>query len=353
MSFSYGKDMTWQNYSVHDAASAFRRYLNQLPSPVIPFSLYQPFHEAHRECGDLDRLTRAAKGKEPSAADVDASIKRYRDLIKELPPSSQHLLFYILDLLSMFHAKSAENLMPASNLALIFQMGLLRAESSALTTSVSRGPESAQPANLPTGESAAALIEVEEVERKRSQEVLQFLIEHAGSFELEPPASKRAKKPSGPSRSGSSIRLASLAAAITPSRSQSHSSLPAQATLSSSGARAVSQPQPQSEPASTSSPTDETARRKLRRKSADPRTLQTPPHAGATGVKRSNTTGSQASRPSRSPRIPDAALLESPTPAPEPVVSPALQERKGRGWFGKRRQSVNDAALLAASPPKA
>lgn len=40
--------MVWQTYSVHDAASAFRRYLNMLPNPVVPFALYTAFHDALR-----------------------------------------------------------------------------------------------------------------------------------------------------------------------------------------------------------------------------------------------------------------------------------------------------------------
>lgn len=41
--------MVWDPpYTVHDAASAFRRYLNMLPDPVIPIALYPAFHDALR-----------------------------------------------------------------------------------------------------------------------------------------------------------------------------------------------------------------------------------------------------------------------------------------------------------------
>lgn len=39
----YGKDFDWTGYSVHDAASVLRRYLNSLPEPVIPAGLYLDF----------------------------------------------------------------------------------------------------------------------------------------------------------------------------------------------------------------------------------------------------------------------------------------------------------------------
>src|SRR6185369_9365223 len=43
---SYGKTLTWLGYSVHDAANVLRRYLNNLPDPVIPHQWYEPFRRA-------------------------------------------------------------------------------------------------------------------------------------------------------------------------------------------------------------------------------------------------------------------------------------------------------------------
>lgn len=39
----YGKDLDWEGYSVHDAASVLRRFLNMMPEPVIPENLYRDF----------------------------------------------------------------------------------------------------------------------------------------------------------------------------------------------------------------------------------------------------------------------------------------------------------------------
>jgi len=42
---SYGLNIDWSEYSIHDAASAMRRYLNALPEPVIPMQYYDVFRK--------------------------------------------------------------------------------------------------------------------------------------------------------------------------------------------------------------------------------------------------------------------------------------------------------------------
>lgn len=39
----YGKKLDWDGFTVHDAASLLRRYLNSLPQPVIPLDQYEAF----------------------------------------------------------------------------------------------------------------------------------------------------------------------------------------------------------------------------------------------------------------------------------------------------------------------
>jgi hypothetical protein len=41
----YGKGLDWTGYTVHDAANVLRRYLNQLPEPIIPLEFYSRFRE--------------------------------------------------------------------------------------------------------------------------------------------------------------------------------------------------------------------------------------------------------------------------------------------------------------------
>lgn len=107
----YGKGLDWAGYTVHDAANIFRRYLNQLPEPIIPLDFYARFREP-LQCA-------------PEHFDALAAIRAYQDLIGKLPALNRQLLLYILDLLAVFASKAEQNLMTASNLAAIFQPGLI------------------------------------------------------------------------------------------------------------------------------------------------------------------------------------------------------------------------------------
>lgn len=44
----FGKKLNWDGYTVHDAASLLRRYLNALPEPLIPLELYEEFRDPLR-----------------------------------------------------------------------------------------------------------------------------------------------------------------------------------------------------------------------------------------------------------------------------------------------------------------
>lgn len=103
------------------------------------------------------------------------AVAQFKGLINSLPPASQHIFFYVLDLLGVFARRSEQNLMPASNLATIFQPGLLRYQPT--TTAPSEDDKDA----------VRLHIEADAAEHKKSQEVLEFLIQNQSSFELELP----------------------------------------------------------------------------------------------------------------------------------------------------------------------
>lgn len=63
--------------------------------------------------------------KEHENPNVEDTILTYQRLIGDLPKLNGQLLLYILDLLAVFAENSTQNLMPTSNLAAIFQPGLL------------------------------------------------------------------------------------------------------------------------------------------------------------------------------------------------------------------------------------
>lgn len=149
----YGKGLSWAGYTVHDAANVLRRYLNDLPEPVVPLAFYEHFRDPLR---DSVKPT-LADGDGPQFVegfDMSHAIVRYQHLITELPPLHRQLLLYILDLLAVFAAKADINRMNSQNLAAIFQPGILSHPSHAMA------PE----------------------EYRLNQTVLIFLIENQDSF---------------------------------------------------------------------------------------------------------------------------------------------------------------------------
>ncbi|KAJ6520910.1 Rho GTPase activation protein [Mycena vulgaris] len=141
----YGKSLDWkqESYTTHDVASVFRRYLTQMPEPVIPHDMYH--------------AVRDALAKQPF--NQDEVIATYKRLIRAMPRANQYLLLYVLDLLSVFARKSDKNLMTASNLAVIFRPGLI-----------------SHPAH-----------EMSPTEHNLSQQVLEFLIAQQDWFMLDIP----------------------------------------------------------------------------------------------------------------------------------------------------------------------
>lgn len=114
----YGKGLDWTGYTVHDAANILRRYLNQLPEPIVPLEFYEKFRDP----------LRAYQARAEQALEQDEHAKAvaaYQRLLREVPPLNRTLLLYILDLLAVFASKSDLNRMTAANLAAIFQPGII------------------------------------------------------------------------------------------------------------------------------------------------------------------------------------------------------------------------------------
>lgn len=115
--------MDWTGYTVHDAANVLRRYLNQLPEPIVPLEFYERFREPLRvyqkQVQDETQVAEAER------FDHSTAVITYQRLIVELPPLNKQLLLYILDLLAVFASKSDQNRMTSANLSAIFQPGML------------------------------------------------------------------------------------------------------------------------------------------------------------------------------------------------------------------------------------
>ncbi|GAA5929980.1 uncharacterized protein JCM15063_004682 [Sporobolomyces koalae] len=182
----YGKDFDWTGYSVHDAASVLRRYLNSLPEPVIPAGLYLDF-------------TAVLQRPQPIAD----SIAAYRHLISLLPPASRYLLLYLLDFLSVFARCSNKNLMTASNLAVVFQPGLVSSRREGTNSALLGFPGFVEGRPPPNGSVSGAITvggaQEQAGEHGKGKEVLEFLIEQQASFMigLEPPVDAERQKKKG------------------------------------------------------------------------------------------------------------------------------------------------------------
>lgn len=110
---------------MHDAANILRRYFNHLPEPIIPLGNYDSFRQPLRN--HQAEAVGPIEGQAPSIGgfDPDAAVRNYQHSIKSLPSLNRQLLLYILDLLAVFAAKADVNKMTTSNLAAIFQPGIL------------------------------------------------------------------------------------------------------------------------------------------------------------------------------------------------------------------------------------
>lgn len=118
-----------------------RRFLNYLPEPVIVHQLYQPFR---------DVVTNTTPSTE------EEKVLQFQNLIEQLPEHHQYLLFYLLDLLSLFSQNVQITKMDTFNLASVFTPGILLNPEHALN---------------PT-------------QYKTSQKVVQFLVEHQHCFKM-------------------------------------------------------------------------------------------------------------------------------------------------------------------------
>lgn len=150
----YGKGLDWTGYTVHDAANILRRYLNQLPEPIVPLDFYDRFRDPLRRAQRPSQTDGEAQAVDFSVDEHNAAVSSYQKLITELPPLNRQLLLYILDLLAVFASKSDLNRMTAANLAAIFQPGII---------------------SHPTHDMAPR-------EYRLSQDVLIFLIENQDNF---------------------------------------------------------------------------------------------------------------------------------------------------------------------------
>ena len=301
----YGKGLDWTGYTVHDAANILRRYLNQLPQPIVPLEYYERFRDPLRShqaqaVGDVE-----AQHQDIGNFDHAAAITTYQRLITEIPPLNRQLLLYILDLLAVFSSKAELNRMTSANLAAIFQPGML---------------------SHPTHDMSPS-------EYRLSQDVIIFLIENQDNFLIGMSGTAADEKTVREVQSGVQPRQSGSPMPKTPGigRSTSNASAGADSLRKFGGIRRN---------VSVSS-------KNSRSSQNVPSPISPPPgspHASfsGSGVHRSNTVPSK-----RSPGIPSASRfrnpLDSPTPqATKPPVSPGYLTATARTASPNARLAPGD-----------
>ncbi|KAI8384502.1 Rho GTPase activation protein [Radiomyces spectabilis] len=151
---SYGAELDWRGYTVHDAAAVMKRFLNHLPDPVITLEYYRPFKDTMKM----------------SFPTPEAKIDAFQKLIQCLPIAHQYLLLYLLDMLSLFVTAEEYTRMGTQTLASIFAPGIL-----------SHPDDELNPAGY-----------------EESKHVLQYLIENQENFSIPRPATGQAHSPIAP-----------------------------------------------------------------------------------------------------------------------------------------------------------
>ncbi|RCK65673.1 GTPase-activating protein SAC7 [Candida viswanathii] len=87
---NYGKKLNWDGFTVHDAASVLRRYLNALPEPLIPLDMYELFREPLRSRNRIISYMKYKAENPAKALPKDALVGTSNSSVSRpsLPPNS-------------------------------------------------------------------------------------------------------------------------------------------------------------------------------------------------------------------------------------------------------------------------
>jgi hypothetical protein len=117
-------DLTDQN--PHLVASLLKTYLRHLPEPLMTFGLYKDFISIAKESLQVLPLKDGAPPE--MQADGEELLKRLKDTLSLLPPEHYMTLLCLLYHLKRVASHSVANLMPESNLSIVFGPNLLKSK---------------------------------------------------------------------------------------------------------------------------------------------------------------------------------------------------------------------------------
>jgi Rho GTPase-activating protein 44 len=114
-----GCQVTLASYSVHAVAAVLKEYFRELPTPLIPFELYQQFVNSYNT-----HVTGSGLSAIPPI--------HLKELIFQIQPQNRRVLLSLIAMLFKVSTYSDVNKMTPSNLAIVFGQNLLRSNSSDL-----------------------------------------------------------------------------------------------------------------------------------------------------------------------------------------------------------------------------
>ncbi|NXW95074.1 RHG15 protein, partial [Alopecoenas beccarii] len=101
-------DPEWSD--VHVVAGALKLFFRELPEPLVPYRLFDPFIEALSKCLPAEQ------------------VKRVAELVQSLPPANYATLRYLLAHLRRVMERADVNRMTRQNIGIVFGPTLLRPE---------------------------------------------------------------------------------------------------------------------------------------------------------------------------------------------------------------------------------
>ncbi|KAH7268879.1 Rho GTPase activation protein [Fusarium solani] len=129
---TYGSGLDWTQYTIHDAAGIFLRYLKSLPEPIIPYDCYGEF---------MDGLTPYID-RELTEEESAEAFKVARRLIGMMPSVNLELLAYVLDILSVFASRASYLDTAGLRLISIFQPSIISGPPNEMDTEAHRATSS-------------------------------------------------------------------------------------------------------------------------------------------------------------------------------------------------------------------
>ena len=116
--------------SEHDMSSVLKRYLHDLPDPLLTHSLYPALLDISKRLGELFKVANPPPPASPNAAatrEIERKIHELGVRLRDLPSANYNTLRLIIQHLGRVADQSQANMMGPKNLGTVFGPTLMRA----------------------------------------------------------------------------------------------------------------------------------------------------------------------------------------------------------------------------------